>query len=350
MGSIENNTQKGIEQDDLIMPLIDFNAFLHGTPSQKQATATQISNAFQTSGFLYLQNHGIPTSQIQKAFAQSASFFARPQSQKDALGWTTPSANRGYVASGREKVTQSADPDEIAKLRANNPDLKESMEIGREGVEGLPNQWPDRFDDDQGKSFTRDMQAFFLTLKDLHMQVMRAIALGMGLDDDFFDSFTDGGDNNLRLLHYPPVKKRVWKKNPSQVRAGEHSDYGSITLLFQDDIGGLEVKSPKGTWVRATPISDTIVVNAGDLLARWSNNTIKSTKHRVIQPPPKATPEGEVDDDEEMIPARYSIAYFCNPNFDRYIEALPGTFEETGKKYEGIQSGEYLVRRLAATY
>ncbi|KEF55357.1 uncharacterized protein A1O9_08107 [Exophiala aquamarina CBS 119918] len=349
MGSAGQAVQRGVEQDDLVMPLIDFGLFLHGSPSAKQETASQISHAFKTSGFLYLQNHGVPAEEIATAFSESASFFARPQSQKDALGWTTPDANRGYVASGREKVTQSNDPDEIAKLRESNPDLKESMEIGREGVQGMPNQWPDQLDEG-GKTFTRDMQKFFITLQHLHTSVMRAIALGMGLDEHFFDPFTDGGDNTLRLLHYPPVKKSVWKKNPNQVRAGEHSDYGSITLLFQDDIGGLEVKSPRGTWVRATPIPGTIVVNAGDLLSRWSNDLIRSTNHRVIQPPPKPAADGEEDDPEALIPARYSIAYFCNPNFDKWIEALPGTHEETGKKYEGINSGEYLIMRLAATY
>ncbi len=123
-------------------------------------------------------------------------------------------------------------------------------------------------------------------------------------------------------------------------------------MLFQDDIGGLEVKSPRGTWVRAKPIPGTIVVNAGDLLSRWSNDIIRSTKHRVIQPPPKETGIESHDDDDEnaMVPARYSIAYFCNPNFDRFIEALPGTWEKTGKKNQGINSGDYLVMRLAATY
>jgi isopenicillin N synthase-like dioxygenase len=244
---------------------------------------------------------------------------------------------------GREKVTQSSDPDEIARLRASNPDLKESMEIGRDGVPGQPNQWPDKLDS-AGEEFTRIMRAFFDMCKDLHIKVMQAIALGMGLDEHFFDSFTDGGDNTLRLLHYPPVSKRVFKDNPGQVRAGEHSDYGSITLLFQDNVGGLEVKSPKGTFVRATPIENTIVVNAGDLLSRWSNDEIKSTNHRVVQPPAKP------GDESDSYPARYSIAYFCNPNFDRFIEALPHTWEKTGKKYEGINSGDYLVQRLAATY
>lgn len=120
---------------------------------------------------------------------------------------------------------------------------------------------------------------------------------------------------------------------------------GSITLLFQDDRGGLQVLSPNSNFIDATPIPDTIVINAGDLLARWSNDTIKSTKHRVVEPPLK---EGQEVGD--VYPARYSVAYFCNPNFDRFIDAIPGTYEETGKKYEGVNSGEYLVRRLAATY
>jgi isopenicillin N synthase-like dioxygenase len=120
---------------------------------------------------------------------------------------------------------------------------------------------------------------------------------------------------------------------------------GSITLLFQDVRGGLQVRSPKGTFVNATPIEGTIVVNAGDLLARWSNDTIKSTLHRVIEPPPK--PE---DADKDVYPPRYSIAYFCNPNYDRMIQAIPGTYEKAGRKYGDVTSGDYLVQRLTATY
>ena len=188
------------------------------------------------------------------------------------------------------------------------------------------------------------MLSFHDQCKELYIEVMRAIAVGMGLKDDYFDKYTDGGDNTLRLLHYPEVKKDVFHSNKLQVRAGEHSDYGSITLLFQDNRGGLQVKSPKGTYVDATPIPGTVVVNAGDLLARWSNDTIKSTLHRVVEPP--APEEGDVH------PARYSIAYFCNPNYDSQIEAIEGTHggEKGDRKYEGINSGEYLVQRLAATY
>jgi isopenicillin N synthase-like dioxygenase len=97
--------------------------------------------------------------------------------------------------------------------------------------------------------------------------------------------------------------------------------------------------------VDATPIPDTIVINAGDLLTRWSNDTIKSTKHRVVEPPPKEGLEGA-----DAYPPRYSVAYFCNPNFERIIEAIPGTYNEAGRKYDAIKSGDYLVRRLTATY
>lgn len=225
------------------------------------------------------------------------------------------------------------------------------MEIGREDVDGLPNRWPDHLDD-EGIDFKETMLRFFEMCKGLHKQVMSSIALGMNLPEHFFDEFVSDGDNNLRLLHYPPVHKDVFKKNPEQVRAGEHSDYGSVTLLFQDQHGGLQVRSPKGTFVDAKPIADTIVINAGDLLARWSNDTIKSTRHRVIQPP---KPNGEKGDDDtaEIYPARYSIAYFCNPNNDKVIKALPGTYSEDNsiaKKYTDVTAGDYLVQRLTETY
>lgn len=321
--------------------LIDFSLFLSGTPTERASTAAAILTGFQSAGFIYLKNYAIAPTTVSNAFATSASFFTREQAEKDSLGWTTPEANRGYVAMGREKVSQLS-KEEVEKLRDTaGPDLKESFEIGRDGVAGHPNMWPTS--DEAAAHFRAVMLDFFDECKGLHMEVMRAIAVGMGLDEGFFDSYTDGGDNTLRLLHYPAAKKALFQSNKLQVRAGEHSDYGSITLLFQDQRGGLQVQSPNGTFVDATPIPGTVVVNAGDLLARWSNDTIKSTIHRVVEPPAPA--------DGDVHPARYSMAYFCNPNFDRYIEAIPGTWDEKkAKKYEGVESGKYLAMRLAATY
>lgn len=334
-------------RDILTSQLIDFSAFLSGEPSAKKSTAEAILHGFQNAGFIYLRNHGLSPESVSNAFSHSAKFFARSKEEKDKLAWYSARANRGYSAQGREKVTDLEESNDIDALRQSLPDLKESLEIGREGEEGAPNMWPPTENDDQAASFKKDMISFFDMCKGLHIEVMRAIALGMGIDEDWFDSYTDVGDNTLRLLHYPGVSKSVFRRKDGQqqVRAGEHSDYGSITLLFQDSRGGLQVRSPKGTFVDATPIPDTIVVNAGDLLTRWSNDTIKSTKHRVVEPPTKPEDEGK-----DEYPPRYSIAYFCNPNFDRMIEAIPGTYEETGKKYEAINSGDYLERRLDATF
>ncbi|KAF4984539.1 hypothetical protein FDECE_17066 [Fusarium decemcellulare] len=329
-----------VSKEGLSIPLIDFSRFLKGTPDERGEAAKAVLHGFQTAGFIYLKNHPIPAKDLQHAFSLSARFFKQPKEAKMDLSWTTPEANRGYSAPGREKVSEFKDAQQIGQERDAAPDLKESYEIGREGEPGHPNQWPKEQGDVVG--FRGDMLGFFEQCRLLHVEVMRAIAVGMGLDEGFFDSFVDVGDNTLRLLHYPAVQSKVFQLNPGAVRAGAHSDYGSITLLFQDDRGGLQVRSPTGQFVDATPIPGTVVVNAGDLLARWSNDTIKSTIHRVVEPPRK---------ESDTYPPRYSIAYFCNPNFKSYIEALPGTFAtEEDKKYGGINSGDYLVQRLTATY
>ncbi|KAL1903488.1 hypothetical protein Sste5346_000115 [Sporothrix stenoceras] len=336
-----------VSDDGLLIPLIDLSKFLNGTPDQRIETAKAILHGFQTAGFIYLKNTPIAPETRKHVFDMSANFFSLPLDDKMAVGWTTPEANRGYSAPGREKVTQLSDLAAVAKLKEAVPDIKESIEIGREHEEDFPNQWPDETTTAATAAnipgFKSTMVDFHDQCKAVHVEVMRAIAVGMGLSESHFDNYVDVGDNTLRLLHYPAVARDVFRANPNQVRAGEHSDYGSITLLFQDGRGGLQVKSPNGNFVNATPIEDTIVVNAGDLLARWSNDTIKSTIHRVVEPP--VTPDGDT------YPARYSVAYFCNPNFKSHIEAIPGTYAtETEKKYAGVNTGQYLVQRLAATY
>lgn len=250
---------------------------------------------------------------------------------------------------GKEKTSQLDKEGVDAARETEGEDLKESFEIGREGEgEGRHNMWPKagevpadaKFDAERWRN---NMLEFHDVCKELHVQIMRALAVGLGIEEGWFDEYTDRGDNTLRLLHYPPQSREVFKRKKGQVRAGAHSDYGSCTLLFQDDRGGLEVQGADGGWRAVKPIEGAIVVNAGDLLARWSNDVVKSTVHRVVEPPTKGS--------EEVHPARYSIAYFCNPNFDKFIEAIPGTLKEGEKsKYEGVNSGEYLVQRLSATY
>ncbi|CAH0042606.1 unnamed protein product [Clonostachys rhizophaga] len=321
---------------DSFIPLIDFSKFLHGSETERKQIAAEILGGFQNAGFIYLQNHGIAPDAVRTAFATSARFFAEPDEDKLNLSWLSPESNRGYSARGREKLKRVGEGD---GEDAAPPDMKESFEIGREGDPAFPNQWPREGTMVDG--FKDTMLGFYGLCRQLHGNVMSAIAVGMGLDAQYFERFISSGDNTLRLLHYPGVDASVWK-NANAVRAGAHSDYGSLTLLFQDGRGGLQVQSPSGDFVDATPVEEAIVVNAGDLLARWSNDTIKSTIHRVVEPPVK---------EADSYPPRYSIAYFCNPNHSSFIEALPGTFAtEDSKKYKGIQTGEYLVQRLTATY
>lgn len=203
--------------------LIDFSKFLHGTPPERAATADAILAGFQTAGFIYLKNHPIPPAALRRAFARSADFFDQPLAAKLAVGWTTPAANRGYSSPGREKVSQLQDVDEVGKERNAAPDLKESFEIGRDTDPEFANPWPAEGQDGTLRGFRADMVDFFDQCRGMHEEVMRAIALGMGLDEGFFDKFVDAGDNTLRLLHYPAVKADVFQVNPGQVRAGEHS-------------------------------------------------------------------------------------------------------------------------------
>ncbi|KAJ3131801.1 hypothetical protein HK101_004677, partial [Irineochytrium annulatum] len=214
----------------------------------------------------------------------------------------------------------------------------ESLEIGKEPSTDFQNRWPSH-----DPTFRPTLMRFFQTAHALHLDVMRSIAQGLGLSERFFDPFCDKADHNLRLLHYPEVTRKLLDKE-GQTRAGAHSDYGSITLLFQDARGGLEVHSPlTNKWESATPIPGTIVVNAGDLLARWSNDVIRSTEHRVVSPPASHMTETDV-----TYPARRSIAFFCNPNMDSVIEGLPGIGQKG--KYGAVGTKEYMVARLSATY
>ncbi|KAL8761065.1 MAG: hypothetical protein Q9184_002771 [Pyrenodesmia sp. 2 TL-2023] len=334
---------------DATLPLISLSPLL--SPSTSPSTTTlqtahSLLSALTTSGFLYLTDAPIPPSLLTRVYALSARFFALPTAHKAALAWTTPRANRGYTSLGKEKTSLGLSKEEVdAERVGHGPDQKESFEIGREDEEGYPNRWPPR--GDGGEEFRAVMLEFWARCKELHAVVMRGIALGMGLEEGFFERFVRRGDNTLRLLHYPGVGAEAFAGG--RVRAGLHSDYGSVTLLFQDERGGLQVERPDGGFLDVAPVEGTVVLNAGDLLTRWSNGLIRSTRHRVVEPPPSLK-KGQGGDGR--YPPRYSVAYFCNPDFDQVIEALPGTWEgeKGGKKWEPINSGDYLVQRLSATH
>ncbi|KAF9076957.1 Clavaminate synthase-like protein [Rhodocollybia butyracea] len=313
------------------IPVIKFSKFRTAkSNAEKKETANEILSGFKNSGFIYISDHGIPADTISSVFRKSTKFFKLPDAVKSQLAWEDPRSNRGYVGIGRERSTQSTDPQEILALREKAPDCKQSMEIGRDWDSEWKNKWPKESDVPE---FKQTMLEFFQTCHSLHVELMRSIALGLDLSESFFDHKIDQQCHNLRLVSYPPMK-RVSLEREGQARGGTHSDYGTLTLLFQ--VGGLEVMNAHtGTFIPVTPIPGTIVINVGDLLARWSNDVLRSTLHRVVAPPSRTVTPAEA-----IAPLRQSIVFFSNPNFDAEIACLPNCGTEA--KYPPINTQAYI--------
>lgn len=291
------------------IPIIDLTAFSNGDTITRQNITKQIYQACHEIGFMYLQNSGISKDLIKQVFSYSKSFFNLPLEVKQKQAWSDEFNNTGYVGLERERL----DP--------NKPgDLKEALNLGKQ----------------EAVNIDASIFAFYDSCTKLANTVLQAYALALELPEDFFITRHNQQNHTLRLLHYPSLQI---PPKPGQVRAGEHSDYGSITLLFQDDVGGLEVQTASGEWIAAPAIPDTVVVNTGDLMQRWTNDMFCSTKHRVMIP-----------SNNKVNHSRYSIAFFCHPNDDTEIACLESCQKEQSPIYPPILAGEYLLSRLQATY
>ena len=293
------------------IPIIDMGPFIGGSDDEKAAVAAQIHEAATTAGFIYLKNFGISEDTKAMAFAIAKAFFRN--GEKDSIPFVQE-VNHGYGKMGGER------------LDASKPaDLKEtftSRDVSR--IPSGPEFWPN-------PEFEAFMRTFYEQIRGVASTVMDAFALSLGLPERYFDPKHTGLTQTLRLLHYPPVD------NPKegQLGAGAHTDYGTLTVLFQDDSGGLEVQNLEGEWVEAPPIPGTVLINNGDLVARWSNDRFKSTPHRVV-PRPAAMKNG-----------RLSIAFFSDPDPEVMIEAIPSCVsEETPAKYPPISAGDYIAERI----
>lgn len=264
------------------IPLIDFsNWYNEPSPTSRLETASDLVSACRDVGFVYITNHGISQTLLDQAFAHSRNLFSLPHEQK-MLAPHPPGydVHRGYSWPGLEKVSQYAGGDEAEgeKLREVR-DCKESFEIGSEAFEEQPNLW---LPENVLPGFRDFMVDFYWECHKLAQEILRAIAVGLGIKDpDSLLKPHSGLNNQLRLLHYPPIPA-------SEIESGEaarmpaHSDWSSITMLFQDDCGGLEVEDPQATgrFVPATPVPGAVVVNVGDLLMRWSNGENQSLEPR----------------------------------------------------------------------
>lgn len=313
------------------IPLIDFEPFINGDASSRQSVARLVYEACHEIGFMYLKNLGISPTQIDQLFTQSQKFFALPLALKNQLAWSDEFSNRGYVGLERERLA----PDKPG-------DLKEAFNVGKEVnliESGTPeksppilNQWPPGQDD-----FRQTVLQFYQACAEAADIICQAFAIALDLPESFFSQRHTQQEYTLRLLHYPPVER---EPQPGQVRAGEHSDYGSFTLLFQDDVGGLEVCTAQGNWMAAPSIPETVIVNTGDLMQRWTNHVFCSTKHRVRMPT-----------GDRVKRSRYSVAFFCHPNNDTEIACLESCIQPNRPPlYSPITAGDYLVNRLQATY
>ncbi len=313
----------------LDIPVVDFSPFAENEPGGKAQVAQPIYRACHEVGFLYLKNHGIPQEAIAAAFEQSRQFFALSLQEKQKIAWSSEFSNRGYVAMERERLDET-----------KPGDLKEAFNLGKEVSHDVrpdqaelgPNRWPE-----EKEVFRETITEFFDLCATAAARIFRAFAIALDMPETYIVDRHQAHDYTLRLLHYPPLDALP---KPGQIRAGAHSDYGTLTLLFQDGVGGLEVQTADGRWIAAPALPGTVLINTGDLTERWSNGVFRSTKHRV------ALPEGE-----KATAHRYSIAFFCQPDPEAEIVCFPTCqSKDNPPKYPPVKSGEYLLSRLRATY
>lgn len=310
------------------IPTVDLAAFQMGTAAERRAAAQQLYNACHQIGFVYLTNIGIDSELCDRTLAQMRQFFQLPLDVKQRYAWSTAERNQGYVGIARERL----DPSQPG-------DLKEAFNVcitHAEAPSDGAQLWISEL-----SLWEPTVRDFFWACSHTAMDVLVAIAISLDLPPNFLISRHQRYEHTLRFLHYPPLPTDLTANlTDGQSRAGAHSDYGSVTLLFQDRVDGLEVQTRSGEWIPAPPVADAVLMNLGDLLERWTNGIFRSTQHRVNRP------TGDCVDQ-----SRYSIAFFCHPDSDVEVACLPNYYsEDNPPRYPPIQAGEYLLSRLNATY
>ncbi len=313
------------------IPVIDLTLLLAGALAERRLVARQIGAACRDTGFFYIINHGIPAALIAQSFAEAARFFALPTAQKAEIAIENSSCHRGWFTMGSENL----DPER----QTQGGDLKEGVKIGRDLPPEHPlvragtplhgsNQWPADL-----PGWRAAMQTYYDAMEALGRRLMHGFALALDLEETWFDRWLRTPMNTLGPLHYPPQTGRITQ---TQLGAGAHTDFGCLTMLAQDDNGGLQVLKRNGSWIDAPPIPGSFVVNIGDMMERWTNGVFTSTRHRVIN----------ISGRE-----RYSIPYFFDPDFNAEVVCL-----ETCKGPDGVAtfppttSGRHLLDMIEASF
>ena len=298
------------------IPIIDLSSMLGDCLTERQAIAAEVDRSAKEVGFMYITNCGIAPETVSAVMETARRFFQKEPAAKSLYPFDQE-LNFGYHGLG----TEALDPNKPA-------DQKETFTMRNVfNLQSQENLWPSH-------RFHQVASDFFADCQRLADRLMGAFALALELPEDYFTNKHTGILQTLRLLHYPPAKV----ESAGQLGAGAHTDYGTLTLLFQDKSGGLEVQDSIGNWIPAPPVDNAVVINTGDLLARWTNDVYRSTPHRVQVRPADATN------------GRLSIAFFSDPDPEVLVETLPSCVsEESPSKYPPISANDHILEKIAAT-
>ena len=320
----------------LDVPVIDIAPYRDGSPEGKRAVAQAVDRACRDIGFLVIQGHGVDADLIARTRAVSAAFFDLPLAEKQRVARPSVAVTRGYIGLDEESLARSRDPS------AYGSDLNESLMIGpvvlppdeyafasAAGQHFAPNRWPE-----QPVELRATWTAYYQAMGELAATLMRIFALALKLPETFFDASIDRHISRLRVRNYPA---QLTEPMPGQIRAGAHSDYGSLTILAAEDKpGGLQVCNATGEWVDVPIVPDCFIINIGDLMARWTNDTWVSTLHRVVNPPAGSGAGSR----------RQSLVFFHNPNYDAQIVSL---VPDQPPRYPPTTSGDHLRALFSTT-
>ncbi len=304
------------------IPSVDLAHFLNGTAEEKQQFVNTLGHAYEEIGFVAVKNSLINDQLISNLYQSVQEFFALPTEVKLKYERNDLSGQRGYTSFGKEHAKDS-----------NAGDLKEFWHFGQVVNEGNKDIYPDNIPVDELPEFLNVGLEAYKGLENTGRYILRAIALHLGLEENWFDAHIYEGNSILRPIHYPPITSEP----KDAVRAGQHEDINLITLLIGASADGLEVLNKQNEWVAVTALPDHIVVNVGDMLERLTNNQLKSTTHRVVNPPR-----------EKWDTPRFSIPFFLHPRNEMKLDCLPSCIKEGEQaQYPPITAEDFLNQRLA---
>ncbi|HLF64460.1 MAG TPA: 2-oxoglutarate and iron-dependent oxygenase domain-containing protein [Saprospiraceae bacterium] len=306
------------------IPLVDLDLFAKGNTAQRTEFVRQLGDAFHHVGFVSVVNHGVPKDLVDSFYREAKAFFSLPLEVKRRYEISGMAGQRGYTSFGKEHAKQS-----------NVGDLKEFFQIGQEVPPGAEasDSYPLNVYVAEVPSFAELGRQLYRAFEKSGGELLKAIALHLNLDENYFGDKIKYGNSILRAIHYPPITEEP----KSAIRSEQHEDINLITLLVGASSGGLQVLNMKNEWLEVLPGEEEIVVNVGDMLQRLTNNYLKSTTHRVVNPPK-----------HEWHRPRLSIPFFLHPQSKMDLTCLLSCVtQESPLGYTPITAGEYLDERLA---